>query len=144
MDKNDYLDTLKQTDLRPGKIKLKERKEELLIEEESTEYEPQFLSELFVQATEIENIPTGLVRDMQILRLSIIAEYDATNLYEKFAELTENENLKKVLLDVANEEKEHIGEFEHLLASIDLDHDERVDAGEEEAEELVDVEEPTE
>lgn len=144
MDKNDYLDTLKQTDLRPGKIKLKERKEELLIEEESTEYEPQFLSELFVQATEIQNIPPGLVRDMQILRLSIIAEYDATNLYEKFAELTENENLKKILLDVANEEKEHIGEFEHLLESIDLDHDERVDAGEEEAEELVDVEEPTE
>lgn len=144
MDKNDYLDTLKQTDLRPGKIKLKERKEEILMEEKESDYEPQFLSELFVQTSEIENIPPGLVRDMQILRLSIIAELDATNLYEKFAELTENENIKKVLLDVANEEKEHIGEFEYLLESIDLDHEERETAGEKEAEELVDIEEPTE
>ena len=144
MDKNDYLDTLKQTDLRPGKIKLKERKEEILMEEKSTEYEPQFLSELFVQTSEVENIPPGLVRDMQILRLSIIAEFDATNLYEKFAELTENENIKKVLLDVANEEKEHIGEFEYLLESIDLDHEKHEDAGEEEAEEMVDNEEPIE
>lgn len=144
MDTKDYLDTLKQTDLRPGKIKLKERKEEILMEEKESDYEPQFLSELFVQTSEIENIPPGLVRDMQILRLSIIAEFDATNLYEKFAELTENENIKKVLLDVANEEKEHIGEFEYLLESIDLDHEEREDAGEKEAEELVDIEEPTE
>ena len=33
MDKEDYIDILKNTDLRPGKVKIKERKEEVLLEQ---------------------------------------------------------------------------------------------------------------
>lgn len=34
MDKNDYIDTLKTIDLRPGKVRVKENKEEVLMEDE--------------------------------------------------------------------------------------------------------------
>lgn len=49
--------------------------------------------------------------DMEILRLSIIAELDAINLYEQMAETTEDRDLKAVLLDIAKEEKTHAGNF---------------------------------
>ena len=144
MDKKDYLDTLKHIDLRPSKIKLKEnKKEEMLLEDEITEdKEKSILQELFVQTGEIESMPRGPVRDMQILRLAIVAEYDATNLYEKMAELTSNENVKKVLLEIANEEKAHIGEFEFLLEHIDLEHEPNEIKGEDEVKDLTGLSEP--
>ncbi len=43
--------------------------------------------------------------DKEILRAGIIAELDAINLYEQMAALTENENIRDVLMDVAKEEK---------------------------------------
>ena len=46
----------------------------------------------------------------EILRLGIIAELDAVNLYEQLAATTEDENIIKILLDIAKEEKIHIGE----------------------------------
>lgn len=57
--------------------------------------------------------------DKEILRLSIIAEYDAINLYEQFANKCKNNKLKKILSDVAKEEKTHIGEFEAMLNILD-------------------------
>jgi hypothetical protein len=53
------------------------------------------------------------------LRNAIAAEIDAVNLYEQMAEDTEDEKVKKVLLDVAKEEKTHIGEFSTLLLKVD-------------------------
>jgi rubrerythrin len=50
--------------------------------------------------------------DREILRAGIIAELDAINLYEQMAAMTENENIKKILLDIAKEEKTHMGEFQ--------------------------------
>jgi rubrerythrin len=57
--------------------------------------------------------------DAQILRSSIIAELDAINLYKQFAEIAKNPKIKETLLDIAKEEKTHIGEFETLLKEID-------------------------
>ena len=57
--------------------------------------------------------------DKEILRAAVIAELDAINLYEQMASLTENKDMKKILLDVAKEEKTHVGEFQTLL----LEHD---------------------
>ncbi|GAH01132.1 unnamed protein product, partial [marine sediment metagenome] len=52
------------------------------------------------------NIPDrGRLSDKDILRASIMAELDAINLYEGFADVVEDNDIKKVLLDVANEEK---------------------------------------
>jgi len=57
--------------------------------------------------------------DKEILRAGMIAELDAVSFYEQMAVMTENEDLRKVLLDIAREEKTHIGEFETLLLKLD-------------------------
>lgn len=51
----------------------------------------------------------------EILRVGMVAELDAINLYEQMAALATSEDIKKVLLDIAKEEKTHVGEFETLL-----------------------------
>ncbi|MGB9854345.1 MAG: ferritin family protein [Candidatus Bathyarchaeales archaeon] len=74
--------------------------------------------------------------DMEILRAAIIAELDAINLYEQFASTTENKKLKKVLLEVAREEKTHVGEFQALLLKMDSEQVEEMEKGRKEVEEL--------
>lgn len=73
--------------------------------------------------------------DKEILRAGIVAEIDAINLYEQMAALTENENIKRVLLDVAKEEKTHIGEFQALLLRFDAQQKQELEAGGKEVEE---------
>ncbi|MDD3493389.1 MAG: ferritin family protein [Candidatus Thermoplasmatota archaeon] len=75
--------------------------------------------------------------DNQILRASIIAELDAINLYEQFAEATSDPILQAALLDVAREEKTHVGEFQALLLSKDDEQVEELERGEKEAEEII-------
>ena len=74
--------------------------------------------------------------DKEILRVGMIAELDAVSLYEQLAEMTEKENIKKVLLDIAKEEKTHIGEFQALLLKEDAEQGEELEAGKKEVEEL--------
>ena len=45
--------------------------------------------------------------DKEILRVGIIAELDAVSLYEQLAAMTSNAGIKKILLDIAKEEKTH-------------------------------------
>ena len=45
----------------------------------------------------------------------IAAEFEDIQLYEQLAESTDNEIARKVLRDITDEEKEHAGEFRHLL-----------------------------
>ncbi|MCS7113848.1 MAG: ferritin family protein [Nitrososphaerota archaeon] len=78
----------------------------------------------------------GKTLDMEILRAAIIAELDAINLYEQFAAATENGDLKKVLLEVAKEEKTHVGEFQTLLLKLDKEQVEELEKGRREVEEL--------
>jgi rubrerythrin len=59
--------------------------------------------------------------DKEILRIGIIAELDAINLYEQLAALTTNKDLQKVFLDIAKEEKTHVGEFQTLLLRLDAE-----------------------
>ncbi len=76
--------------------------------------------------------------DKEILRVGIIAELDAVNLYEQMAAITENENIRKVLLDIAKEEKTHVGEFQALLLKEDEEQKEELEKGREEIDELTD------
>lgn len=76
-------------------------------------------------------------RNLEILRLAIIAELDAISLYEQLAEATDDENIKKVLLDVAKEEKTHVGEFQTMLLMLDEEQVEELEHGKEEVEELI-------
>ena len=61
-------------------------------------------------------------RDEIILRQAIIAELDAINLYQQMAVSAKNKQLKKVLLDIAGEEKVHVGEFQTMLNKIDKEN----------------------
>ncbi len=74
--------------------------------------------------------------ERELLRIAIIAELDAVNLYEQLAAMTENKDIKKVLLEVAREEKTHVGEFQALLLSLDKEQVEELEKGKEEVEEL--------
>ena len=74
--------------------------------------------------------------DREILRVGIIAELDAINLYEQLAVMTDNENLKKILLDIAKEEKTHVGEFQALLLKEDKEQGKELEKGKKEVEEL--------
>jgi rubrerythrin len=73
--------------------------------------------------------------DKEILRVGIIAELDAVNLYEQLAAFTENDDIKKVLLDIAREEKTHVGEFQTLLLRLDKQQVDELKAGEDEVKE---------
>jgi len=74
--------------------------------------------------------------DKEILRLGMIAELDAISLYEQLAVMTGKENIKKVLLDIAKEEKTHVGEFETLLLKEDEEQAKELEEGKKEIEEL--------
>lgn len=74
--------------------------------------------------------------DREILRLGMIAELDAVNLYEQLAAMTENAAIKKVLLAVALEEKTHIGEFQALLLKEDPEQVKELEKGKKEVEDL--------
>jgi rubrerythrin len=57
--------------------------------------------------------------DKEILRAAIIAELDAVNLYEQMAALARDKHIRLVLLDIAKEEKTHVGEFQEMLLRLD-------------------------
>ena len=75
--------------------------------------------------------------DREILRVAVIAELDAVSLYEQLAAATENEGIRKILLDVAKEEKTHVGEFQTLLLREANQQVEELEHGKEEVEEIL-------
>ena len=91
----------------------------------------------------LSRIPINLDRikkedlDKEISRSAIIAELDAINLYEQMADMTQDINVKKLLLDVAREEKTHVGEFQTLLLRKDPQQRKEMEEGEKEIEELL-------
>ena len=74
--------------------------------------------------------------DKEILRAGIIAELDAINLYEQMAAMTKNANIKSILLDIAKEEKTHVGEFQTLLLINDKEQEKELEEGKKEVEEF--------
>ena len=73
----------------------------------------------------------------EIVRVAVIAELDAINLYEQLAAATNDEKIRKVLLDVAKEEKTHVGEFATLLLRVDKEQVEETEKGRKEIEEML-------
>ena len=72
--------------------------------------------------------------DKEILRVGIIAELDAVNLYEQLAAMTQDRDIKKMLLDIAKEEKTHVGEFQALLLDRDPEQVKELEKGKKEVE----------
>jgi rubrerythrin len=75
--------------------------------------------------------------EKEILRTGIIAELDAINLYEQMAAMAKNNDIKKILLDIAKEEKTHVGEFLTLLLQKDGEQEAELEEGKKEVEELM-------
>jgi rubrerythrin len=73
--------------------------------------------------------------DKEILRAGIMAELDAVSLYEQLAAMARKEEIRKILLDIAREEKTHVGEFQALLLKEDPEQAEELRAGEREVRE---------
>lgn len=57
--------------------------------------------------------------EREICRLGMIAELDAISLYEQMAAMASSSKIRKILLDIAKEEKTHAGEFQALLLEVD-------------------------
>jgi len=72
--------------------------------------------------------------DREILRVGIIAELDAINLYEQMAAMTDKEDIRKILLEIAKEEKTHVGEFQTLLLAADEEQVKELENGKNEVE----------
>jgi len=75
--------------------------------------------------------------DKEILRSAIIAGLDVINLYEQMAAMTQNKRLRVLLLDIAREEKTHVGEFQMLLLRKDKEQEKELAEGGKEVDELL-------
>ncbi|MDG6256209.1 MAG: ferritin family protein [Methanomicrobiaceae archaeon] len=95
---------------------------------------PEFSSPFSGLAPERTLTHNELVR---AIRYSVAAEYEAVQIYVQIADSTDNGLAKKVLWDVANEEKVHAGEFLRLLKELAPEEDEFYREGAEEVEEEI-------
>lgn len=73
---------------------------------------------------------------IRAIRLNIAAEHEATHLYMAHADATDDPLARAVLVDIANEEREHVGEFMRLLSILTGDEDEWISHGVAEVDEM--------
>ncbi len=66
---------------------------------------------------------------IRAIRLDLAAEHEAVHAYMAHADATDNPVAKAVLVDIANEERVHAGEFARLLAILTGDEDEFLKKG---------------
>lgn len=95
---------------------------------------PEFAHPFHVKASKEKLTHSELVRT---IRYMIAAEYEAIQLYMQAAESTDHELAKKVLIDIADEEREHVGEFLRLLDELDPDEKGFYADGRKEVEEMI-------
>ena len=74
---------------------------------------------------------------IRAVRYMIAAEYEAVQLYMQLAESTDDELARAVLVDIADEERVHAGEFLRLLKELAPDEEEKYQEGYEEVEEMI-------
>jgi rubrerythrin len=75
--------------------------------------------------------------DRELLRIGMIAELDAVNLYEQLAAKTDDGKIKALFLDIAKEEKTHVGEFQALLLRLDKEQVNELAKGKKEVDEMM-------
>ena len=95
---------------------------------------PEFCKPFSVLKSDRKLTQEELVR---AIRFMIAAEYEAIQLYQQTAESTDDTLAKEVLIDIANEEKEHAGEFLRLLRELDTEEEKYYKEGYEEVEEMI-------
>lgn len=87
----------------------------------------------------IKELPDKQLSDAEVvaaIRQAIIAEHDAVALYTLQAEAIEDNEVKEILLDIADEERVHIGELTYVLDKLTGNESELMDEGREEVEKI--------
>ncbi|MGD8786115.1 MAG: ferritin family protein [Phycisphaerales bacterium] len=74
---------------------------------------------------------------IRAIRFMVAAEYEAVQLYMQLAESTDDKLAREVLIDIADEERVHAGEFLKLLKQLAPDEEKFYKEGEEEVEEII-------
>lgn len=74
---------------------------------------------------------------VRAIRFMVAAEYEATQMYTQLAESTTNKLASEVLMDIADEERVHAGEFLRLLHELAPDEKKFYEAGAKEVEEEI-------
>ena len=74
---------------------------------------------------------------IRAVRFMVSAEYEAIQLYMQLAESTDNKLAKEVLIDIADEERVHAGEFLRLLHELAPDEEKFYKEGYAEVEEEI-------
>jgi rubrerythrin len=73
---------------------------------------------------------------VRAIRLNIAAEHEAVHVYMAHADATDHPLAKEVLIDIANEERVHAGEFQRLLEILTGDEDKWMAEGRDEVDEM--------
>jgi rubrerythrin len=94
---------------------------------------PEFVNPFSGTVPECKLTKEELIR---AIRLNVAAEHEAIHLYMAHAEATDHPLAKEVLIDIANEEREHVGEFNRLLEILTGDEAEWLAEGREEVDEM--------
>ncbi|NLJ31456.1 MAG: ubiquinone biosynthesis protein COQ7 [Clostridiales bacterium] len=80
---------------------------------------------------------------IQAVRLNIAGELEAIYVYDAHVQATDNEYAKKVIADIRDEEKAHVGELMTLLKILDPQEAVSFASGEAEVEELLGAAKPS-
>jgi len=84
-------------------------------------------------------VPARKLSDSELLRalrLNLAAEEEAVHIYEAHADATDNKLAKKVLKDIADEERVHAGEFLRLISILAEDEERLLAEGAQEVDEM--------
>ena len=76
---------------------------------------------------------------VRAVRFMVAAEYEAVQIYVQLAESTDNELAKRVLMDIADEEIVHAGEFMRLLKELAPREEALYAEGAQEVQEMIDL-----
>ncbi|MCM1338295.1 MAG: hypothetical protein NC191_01330 [Muribaculaceae bacterium] len=74
---------------------------------------------------------------IRTIRFSIASEFEAIQLYEEIQESIDDENSKKLLEEIAEDEKVHVGNFLYLLKQLAPEESDAYGEGVAEAEEII-------
>ncbi|MGA9097467.1 MAG: ferritin family protein [Methanotrichaceae archaeon] len=94
---------------------------------------PEFTNPFSGKVPDRKLTPEELIR---AIRLNLAAEHEAVHLYMAHAEATDNPLAKKVLIDIANEERVHAGEFARLISILTGDEDSFLAEGAQEVDQM--------
>ncbi len=78
---------------------------------------------------------------IRAVRFSIASEFEAIQLYEQLKESIDNEDAKKLLKEIAGDEKVHVGNFLHLLKMLSPEEESSYKEGWDEAVKVINGEE---